>query len=163
MKNILLIFMVFALIACSKSPQDNYNEAVELIKNKNYPEAISKLEELINKNDKELSPKALIELATLYHNKTLTDLSETESAEKAQYYFYTVYERYPEYPDAPKSLFMSAFILANELNKYDDATKLYNLFIEKYPNHELVSSAKEELEFIGLSPEEILQKKISRK
>jgi hypothetical protein len=36
------------------------------------------------------------------------------------------------------------------------------LFIEKYPDHELAASAKEELENMGLTPEEILQKNLAK-
>ena len=53
---------------------------------------------------------------------------------------------------------MAGYILANDLQKYDDATKSYKLFIEKYPGHPLASSAKQELDNMGLSPEEILKR-----
>ena len=33
----------------------------------------------------------------------------------------------------------------------------YNLFLEKYPSHPLAVSAKEELNNMGLTPEEILK------
>ena len=38
-----------------------------------------------------------------------------ESFKKAQNYFMQVYEKYPDDQDAPKSLFLSGFILANDL------------------------------------------------
>jgi TolA-binding protein len=69
-----------------------------------------------------------------------------------------VYEKYPDSEEAPKSLFMSGFILANDLMLYDKATSSYNLFLEKYPSHPLAVSAKEELDNMGLSPEEILKR-----
>jgi hypothetical protein len=54
---------------------------------------------------------------------------------------------------------MSGFILANDLKSYNEATASFSLFLQKFPNNELASSAREELENMGLTPEEILQKK----
>ena len=49
-------------------------------------------------------------------------------------------------------------LYADDLMKYDEATSSYNLFLEKYPSHPLAVSAKEELDNMGLSPEEILKR-----
>jgi len=57
---------------------------------------------------------------------------------------------------------MAGFILANDLNMYNEATEAYNLFMETFPKHELAASAKEELDNMGLTPEEILQKNIAK-
>jgi hypothetical protein len=57
---------------------------------------------------------------------------------------------------------MSGFVLANELNDYEQATETYNLFLDKFPNHDLATSAKEEVENMGLSPEEILKKNLAK-
>jgi TolA-binding protein len=54
---------------------------------------------------------------------------------------------------------MVGFIFANELNETDKAKSIYEEFLKKYPESELASSVKLELESIGLSPEEILSKK----
>jgi len=72
--------------------------------------------------------------------------------------FKKIFEKYPQNKYAPVSLFMSGFVQANELQNYDEATKAYNLFLQKYPDHELAKSAKEELDNMGLSPEDILKK-----
>jgi hypothetical protein len=42
--------------------------------------------------------------------------------------------------------------------KFDEATKSYKLFLEKYPNDPLAVSAKEELDNMGIPPEEILKR-----
>jgi len=54
---------------------------------------------------------------------------------------------------------MAAYIKANELKKYQEATDLYTLFLKKYPKHELAASAAQELEIMGMSPDEILKQK----
>ncbi len=160
MKKFYVIVLLFALVACSKSIESDYNQANELLKQNKIDEAIELFIKIAERKDDNFSPKALIQLATIYQNKMDKKLSDRESADKAQFYFKSVYEKFPGNPDAPKALFMSAFILANELYNYDDATKAYNLFLEKFPQHELAASAKQELDYIGLSPEEILKKKM---
>jgi TolA-binding protein len=63
--------------------------------------------------------------------------------------FKSLIDNYPEGENAPNTIFMLGFINANHLQKYDEAKKYYNLFLEKFPEHELVSSAKYELETLG--------------
>jgi hypothetical protein len=57
---------------------------------------------------------------------------------------------------------MAGFVEANELQNYEAATETYNLFLKTFPDHELATSAKEELDNMGLTPEEILKKNIAR-
>jgi hypothetical protein len=57
---------------------------------------------------------------------------------------------------------MSAFISANDLKKYKEATALYKQFLQEYPDNELTSSAQAELDNMGLSPEEILKNNIAK-
>ena len=59
-------------------------------------------------------------------------------------------------------LFMAGFVQANDLHDYDAASETYNLFLKTYPDHELATSAKEELDNMGLTPEEILKKNLAR-
>jgi len=81
-----------------------------------------------------------------------------ESLEKAAQTYKDVYDKYPKYERTPESLFLSAFIEANDLKNYNKATSIYKLFLEKYPDHELTPSVKAELDNMGLSPDEILKK-----
>jgi TolA-binding protein len=162
MKKFLSVVLILFLVSCSKSNETEFNRASELLKENKIEEAIEVFEKIAQSNDSKYSPEALAQLAAIYQGKLSNNISPTESAEKAQFYFRTIYDKYPQSPLAPKALFMSAFILANELNKYEQATKEYNLFLEKFPDNELASSAKQELEYIGLSPDEILKKKMAK-
>lgn len=162
MKSVIyLVVLSFILIGCSKKPDQDYlKSAEENLKNNKIQEAISDLENYVKENpENKKSPEALTKLASIYQNKMLKTLSDIESLENAVNIYRQVYDDYPNSKQAPTSLFMSSFILANELQKYDLAKASYNLFLQKYPNHELASSAREELKNLGLSPEEILEKK----
>ena len=154
-------FIIFLLIGCSKTSDKEYLEmASENVKNGNISEAIVAYESLVEEYPQSnLAPEALVSEATLYHSNKVKNISKEEALKKAAKIFYSVAAKYPSSNQAPKSLFMAGFIYANELQDFGEATKVYNMFIEKYPQHELSASAKEELENMGLSPDEILKKK----
>jgi len=130
------------------------------VSQKNIPEALKNYETVVNRYpESSQAPGALFQIATLYQNKMIKNLSGVNSYERAEQTFRLVFNKYPESDKAPMALFLSGFILANDLRNFEEATKTYNLFLEKYPDHELAASAKEELQNMGLSPDEILKKK----
>ena len=153
--------IVLLFISCSKTTdQDLLDRAQNEVRDKKIKEAIADLESLLKEfPDSKLAPKALVQLGTIYQGQLVKNIKMRDSFEKAQEYFREVYDKYPDSEEAPNSLFMSSFILANHLYRFKDATAGYKLFMEKYPNNPLVTSAKDELENMGLSPEEILKKK----
>lgn len=160
MKYTLLLFLLI-LVACSKNYEKNIAEADKLIEQRDFKKAVELLKEAASSNDENISSVALRKLGVIYQQNNLPEVDYNESQKIAKQYFYQVFEKFPKSPEAPKSLFMSAYILANELKEFDKATKQYNMFLENYPNDELAASAKIELENIGLSPEEILKKNIN--
>ncbi|MEO8399713.1 MAG: tetratricopeptide repeat protein [Ignavibacteriaceae bacterium] len=157
------LFSFLILFGCSKESDKSYlDTASNNLKNNNITEAVNSYESLIKEYPKsDLVPEALYQLAVIYQNKMVKNLSEKESLQKAVDTYKNVYEKYPKNRRAPMSLFMSAFIMANDLHEFNEATETYNLFLKKYPKDELASSAREELEHMGLTPEEILKKKKS--
>lgn len=161
MKSI-LFFLIFAFIlaGCGKKSDKDYMDSAEKsTKGKSYQDAIKSYESLISEYpDSKLAPDALVKLATLYQNRADSSLTFEQSFTKAASLFREVYDKYPNSDKAPTALFMSGFVLANNLNRFDEATKTYQLFLEKYPNNQLAKSAKEELNNMGMAPEEILKK-----
>ena len=161
MKKYLLVVLVpLLIISCSKtSDQEYFDQAKILLDENKITEAVTSLETLVNEYpESKIAPAALVQLAQVYQNQLDKNIKRTESFEKAEKYFMQVYEKYSDSEEAPKALFMSGFIFANDLMKYDEATSRYNLFLEKYPSHPLAMSAKEELDNMGLTPEEILKR-----
>lgn len=162
MKKLSLSFVIIILvISCSKTTDKQYlDQAKSLLKENKVTESITALETLLKEYpESKLAPKALIELATIYQGQLDKSIAPEESFNRAQKYFREVFDKYPDSEDAANSLFMSSFILANDLKKFDEATVSYKLFLEKYPNSPLVQSAQDELDNMGLSPEEVLKKK----
>ncbi len=149
------------LTGCSSKSSGDYMKAAhENMMKKNISEAVTDYESVVKEFPQSSeAPDALFQIATIYQNKMVKDLSDNESYTKAANTFREVFDKYPNNEKAPMALFLSGFILANDLKNYEAATSTYNLFLEKFPKHELAASAREELDNMGLSPDQILQKK----
>lgn len=165
MKPVIFSFVVLLMVSCSSKLSDKelLDKGNSEIHQEKVPEAVASFEELLNEYpDSKLAPEALVQLATIYQNKLIKNISEEESIKKAVMNFRKIYDDYPESDAAPKGLFMAGFLLANELRDYEQATEVYNLFLEKFPDSELAVSAREELDNMGLTPEQILQKNLAK-
>lgn len=161
MKKLPLLFLIVLFaVSCSKTTDQEFlDQGQKFVKENKIKEAISSFESLLKEYpDSKLAPKALVHLASIYQSLLVKEISQKDSYEKAQKYFREVFDKYPASEEAPNSLFMASFILANNLERYDEATQSYKLFIEKYPNDPLVTSAHSELENMGMTPEDILKK-----
>jgi TolA-binding protein len=162
MKKTYIILLIGIILAgCGKKdPQEYMEQAKAGVAANNIAEAVSSYQKLVKEYpDSPQASEALFQLGTLYQNKMVTNIEAKASLEKAVDIFKSISDKYPQSKLAPKSLFMSGFILANDLKEYNKATVIFNIFLKKYPNSDLVNSAKEELDNMGLSPEEILKNK----
>ena len=65
-------------------------------------------------------------------------------------------ELFPQSERVPTVMFMMAFLYNNELQELDSARKYYDLFLSKYPEHELAASARFELETFGKAPGDLI-------
>ena len=163
MKNILFLLALSVLLfGCAKKKQavEYMKEAKAGIEQKKIPETVKAYETLLSQfPDDSLAPIALYQLATLYQNKMVPNFKEIESLEKAVTLFKSVFDKYPESKQAPVSLFMAGFIQGNDLKKYQEATATYTLFLQKYPQSDMAPAAKDEIDNMGLTPEQIIAKK----
>ena len=66
-------------------------------------------------------------------------------------------DRYPNYEKSSNALFLKAYLLDEEYDRKDEARVIYEEFLEKFPDHQLASSAKFLLENIGKSDAEIYE------
>ena len=68
-------------------------------------------------------------------------------------------KQYPESEWAPRTLFyLGNYIYDAQLHDLDKAREAYERLISDYPNSELVGDAQKSIEFLGMTPEEILTK-----
>ena len=160
MKSILSLLILLLVVGCSskKTDKELFDEAQKNLKENKIPEAVTNFDKIATKySDSKLAPEALSQLAAIYQNKMDKSISEKDNLEKAVSLFKRIHDEYPKSEYAPSGLFMAAFISANELNKYDEATSLYEQFLKEYPDNDLAASARAELDNMGKSPEDILR------
>jgi TolA-binding protein len=165
MKSIVSLLILILIVSCStkKSDKELFDKAKRDLKENKVPEAVMAFEKVVNEHsESKLAPEALSELAAIYQNKQDKSISEEENLVKAVSLFKRIHDEYPKSEYAPSGLFMSAFISANDLKKYEEATSLYKQFLQEYPDNDLAASAKAELDNMGLSPEEILKNNIAK-
>ncbi|MFZ1282284.1 MAG: tetratricopeptide repeat protein [Ignavibacteriaceae bacterium] len=164
-KYLFLVILPLLIISCSKtSDQEYFDQANNFLKEKKYKDVIKTLETLINEYpDSKLAPKALVQTAVLYESKLIEGVAGLNSYTKAAETYFQVYEKYPESEEAPIALFQCGFLYDNEMKNYDEATKKYNLFLEKYPDHKYAKIVQQSLDIMGLDPNDIINKKESAK
>lgn len=162
-----LALFILLLTGCTKKTDNYYmNEAAKALSDNNYSAAISAYDNLVS--DYPTSPKApyaLFQTATFYQNKQVKreNLTDAQSFEKAVQRFESLYNKYPNDKLASRALFMAGFIQSNDLRQFPQAKATFNIFLQKYPGDELVVSVKEELNDMGLTPEEIIQRQPNSK
>lgn len=153
-----LLIVLFVFTGCGKNNSELWSEAVELQKNNKIEEALRVYQELVDDFPESYeAPKAMFEIAKIYHSKGMKGSDQT-FLKKAVEYYKNVVDKYPSSQEAPKSLFMIGFIQSNDLGNFEAAKETYTLFIQKYPTHEMKESAQKEIDNMGLSPEEILKR-----
>ncbi|MCC6549238.1 MAG: tetratricopeptide repeat protein [Ignavibacteriaceae bacterium] len=160
MKSLLITLFVSLLFitGCTKKDAGAYmDEAKNLLKENKYKEAVLLYEELAKEHPEAAqAAEAYFEMAKLYQAKLVPGIADTEAFQKAITSYTSVYEKYPDSKEAPLALFMTGFILANEMKQYPAAKLAFEKFIAQYPEHEMITSAQSELENMGKSPEELL-------
>ncbi|MBM4172421.1 MAG: tetratricopeptide repeat protein [Ignavibacteria bacterium] len=162
MKKVILYAALIIIIGCNPNrDKDAFDGALKMVDEQKYKEALNEFLKIVSEYpESEIASAALLECAKLYHNFNFEGLSKEESLEKAVEFYTRVYKEYPKSIGAPPSMMMTGFVLANELNQFEKAKTVYEEFLNQYPNSELIASVRIELENLGKTPDEILEKSI---
>ena len=166
MKNRFLFLLLIALAACSGGRQQLLDEISEkeAIVTKSYEDVLDKsTAESLRQDywtfaddypDDSLAPKFLHKAAELSLAIDMTkDAVNTLD---------TLIERYPEYQFLPDALFFKGFIQENHMKDLAAAKKTYEVFLNRFPKHELAAQVAVTIENIGKSPEELVQEFMAR-
>ncbi len=149
---ILMIGMTLFLITncgTKKTKEQLYAEAFNFEKHENFKEAIAAYEQLVNSYPRaNFADSILFKVGQIYSNNLL-DFEHAIDAHK------NLIKKYPESKFSAQSLFMIGYHFANSLNDTTEARKYYSKFLEQYPEHELASSVRWELNFLGKDINEI--------
>ena len=65
---------------------------------------------------------------------------------------------YPDYPRTQAALFVKGFIFETKYNDLDMAKMLYEQYLKQYPDGEFADDCKASIEYLGLSPEELVKR-----
>lgn len=111
----------------------------------------------------------LIELYNLYIEKFPNDEKVPKYMEmKAKYLgainhydlalnvYEEIFDKFPDYDKRSEALFMQAFINEVNLNNLDEAERLYNKYLELYPDGEFAKDATFSLRNLHLTPEQLM-------
>ncbi len=66
-------------------------------------------------------------------------------------------DAYPDHKRAPQALFLRAFILDNDLKRFDEARVLYEDFLARYPEDDFADDTQFLLDNLGKNDEEIIR------
>ena len=131
--------MLFSCFDKNNNSDNIWNEVERLYSIKDYNNCMVLLTDILdNKNNENLKPKALFLISEIY-------LNEYEEYDISISYLDLIIKEYKDHDVAKRSLFTKAYIKANYIESYTEAIDLYNDFIKKYPQDDLISSIKYEL------------------
>ncbi len=163
--SVVMIFILVSItfIGCGKNENEKFQQAATLQQTGKYPEAISVLTELKDSEVDTIAAKARLSIGKLYQMQITPQMVGNSLLDSALVAYGSCYTDYPKTKFAEEALFLSGFVNANDLQNFTKATELYNKFLESYPKSPYAEAVKQELEVMGLTPEEILNRKIAVK
>ncbi len=125
-------------------------EIEELLKTK---KAHEEMTEELDRLRKEMKPENLVREEYMETIRTPEEMWEVAQAEDASYtriqYYRNLVNTYPDDKYAPQALFMIGFVYAEELNDLPFAHRTFEELIRRYPDAEVVESAKWMMENMG--------------
>ena len=97
-----------------------------------------------------LAPDMLFRAGNMYVNLNRFD--------EALAMYSTIENKFRGYQKRPESIYLEGFIYDTYKNEFGNAKEKYQILIKDYPNHELAEQAKQSIENLGLTDEEIIRK-----
>lgn len=143
--------------------------------NSNNPaKRIEKLEEQVLSTDKAIDPVVASDLVSAYCDfadanpddamtpeylfKAVDVSMNLNEPQRTIYIIDKLVKEYPDYPRTQAALFIKAFIFETRYENLDMAKKIYEQYLEMYPNGDFVDDCKASIENLGLTPEELVKK-----
>ena len=160
MKKFIVYFvLVFVMVGC------NSNDPAK---------RIEKLEKQVLSTEKAIDPVVASDLVSAYCDFADANPDDTMTPEylfkavdvsmnlnepqRTIYIIDKLVKEYPDYPRTQAALFIKAFIFETRYNNLDMAKKIYEQYLEMYPNGDFADDCKASIENLGLTPEELVKK-----
>lgn len=158
---VMLAVLAFGMMACGekKLTQDDLKKAESTLVDEQgnlnkeaVPAVVEKFCKFVEQNpDDATAPQWLF--------KALQIEIKTEESEKAIEICNKLVEKYPDYENTPAALVMTASeVYDSQLHDLDNARATYERVISEYPGSDWAKNAEMMIEYLGLTPEEILSK-----
>ncbi len=141
-------FVFFRIMEDHPAEPQPYEETKEKIKmNMTKDLAKTKFEEVSKEletkfNLKKYPDRLIIKLTPEEYFTNAENAQKNRRYQDAIFYYDKVIKYYPNNSDDYKAVFMKAFLYAEEMNKQGEAIKLFEEFLEKYPEGDLHESAR---------------------
>lgn len=165
---LLIGIMVLMVASCDNQPKTETEEGINLADSISYYE-----ETLFSDNSNKIDQKGAVKLAGFYESYALENKEDT----MAPYYLFKsadinmnmrrpraaiksfdiILKDYPDFEKAPSALFLKAFVFEDQLGDIVSASRFYRLFIEKYPDSDFADDAAISLQYLGKTPEELIE------
>lgn len=154
-KYVFLINIVFVFSSCGNLTDEELWQKAESAKNSNnWDSTMQVCERILDEYpDGQYAPWARFGIAESFRFKN--------KPREALNNYKLFYENNPNMQPSALSLFLIGYIYHNNLLMSDSARIYYERFIQKYPHHDLIASAKFELEILRRNPPESLRRQRS--
>lgn len=156
-----LILIAGWILSCS-SPQTDRKEKIEALEE----ELFSDESKMLDKEKAKTLVLAYIAYADEFRSDAETpkylfkagDLAmNLGMGQKAISFFDRILKDYPDFEKVPQSLFLKGYIYENEIGDLNTAKKIYEDFLQKYPDDEFADDAEVSIKNLGKSPEELIK------
>ena len=155
--------LAFGMMACGskeqKLTQDDLRAAQATLFNEDRSVNLEVAPEVAEKYCKfvEQNPDDSTAAQWLYHAMEINVFMK--NADKSAEICDKLTANYPESDWAPMSLFlMGSYVYNDQLNDTAQAHVMFQRLIDEYPDSELVDDAEKSIEYLGLTPEEIMSR-----
>lgn len=156
-----LVAIISFFTACS-SPQQNKKDSIKSLEE----ELFSDENKMIDKEKASTLVSAYLSFADEFPGDDDTpeflfkagDMSmNLNMPQKAIKVFDRILKDYPDFEKAPQCLFLKGYVYENEIRDLNTAKKIYEEFLQKYPNDEFADDAAVSIKNLGKSPEELIK------
>ncbi|MBN3034849.1 MAG: tetratricopeptide repeat protein [Bacteroidales bacterium] len=155
------MFSLFLIMGCSAEKRDHQRQ-IDDLEGTLYDEStgrfnMSSAQELIASylNYAEMYPDD--SLAPEYLFKAGDMCMNLGKPQKAIETFDRILASYPGYEKTPQSLFLKGYVLENHLNDLENARRIYEEFLERFPDDDFADDAEACIRNLGKSPEELIR------
>ncbi len=156
-----LVLIIGFFISCS-SPEKDKKETIKSLED----ELFSDENKMIDKDKAGTLVAAYISYADEFPGDSETpeflfkagDLAmNLNMPQKAIKVFDRILKDFPDYKKAPQCLFLKGYVYENEIGDLNTAKRIYEEFLQKYPNDEFADDASVSIKNLGKSPEELIK------